>query len=112
MSLVERAKENEREQKEQKQRNDRFRQSWLTDIKPSEKLLDKATALIMIVIGLLILWIVMALFCLMAKNTVILYNILNVIRFIAKWGFILGLIVWLAIEAVGYVQHFRELIKK
>jgi predicted ABC-type exoprotein transport system permease subunit len=41
-----------------------------------------------------------------------LYNILNVIRFIAKWGFILGLIVWLAIEAVGYVQHFRELIKK
>lgn len=112
MGLVDRAKELEREKEEQKQRNDRFRQSWLTDMKPSEKLLDKATGLIMLVIGLLVLWIVMALFCLMAKNTVVLYGILNVIRFIAKWGFIIGLIVWLAIEAAGFIQHFRELTKK
>lgn len=65
-----------------------------------------------LVIGVIIalaLWIMLAIFALAIPETMpALFWTCRVVKFIAKWAFIIGLVAWIILEVIYYILNFKE----
>ena len=75
----------------------------------SEKILEYGS-IMLLVMGILLICLVTSaiLLIIIPKTMPILYLIFTIIHFIAKWGLIISIPVWIIIEIVGNIKRLKE----